>query len=129
MKTCIIVCGSRDFTDYGVFRETLDSLIWDLTDLEIISGQKDNIAKLAGRYADERGIRHTDKWYYISDDRIKNALMLKYAAESDTAFVAAFCECHDQDIESMINLARSEGVSVYISKSGDKNEDDSNIGN
>lgn len=51
----LIVAGSRDFTDYEFLKKTLDKLLINQTDIEIVCGMARGADLLGKRYAEERG--------------------------------------------------------------------------
>jgi hypothetical protein len=51
----LIVAGSRDFTDYEFLKKTLDKILINTKDIEIVCGMARGADLLGKRYAEERG--------------------------------------------------------------------------
>lgn len=109
----VLVCGSRDFTDYELLEKTLNAY-GDIT--EIIHGAARGADTLAGRYGEENDKsvqRYPALWdqYGKRAGPIRNTQMLR---EGQPDLVIAFRGPNSRGTQNMITQARKAGVEVYV---------------
>lgn len=118
MKTRVIVCGSRNFTDKETCFKVLDQLFGESPNAEIISGH----AKGADQFAEEYAVLHgipvkvfPPDWkrYGRGAGPIRNREMLACAKEK-TPLVVAFWDGKSSGTRNMLELAKAEGVEIRI---------------
>ena len=112
----IVVGGSRDFSDYEVLCEFLDSLLdgADVSDLMFLSGGCRGADLLAERYAAERGItieRHLPEWdkYGRAAGVHRNCEMVDEADK-----VVAFWDGKSRGTKSLIEYAKKRGKPAEV---------------
>jgi predicted Rossmann fold nucleotide-binding protein DprA/Smf involved in DNA uptake len=111
----VIVAGSREFTNYELLKETLDSLHLQHTpDIEIVSGGARGADKMGERYAKERGIRvevFPAQWdtYGKSAGYKRNQQMADHA---DT--LIAFWDGVSKGTKHMIDIAKAKNINVIL---------------
>lgn len=118
----IIVAGGRDFGDYRLVADTLDSLLKELSaeDVIIVSGGCRGADALGERYASEHGIeirRFPADWktYGRAAGPIRNRQMADYASRAN-GILTAFWNGQSRGTASMIQLAERNGLDVVITK-------------
>lgn len=109
----VLVCGSRDFTDYNLLKETLDAYS-NIT--EIIHGAAHGADTLGGRYGREIGVDVTPfpaYWntYGKGAGPLRNTRML---TEGKPDIVVAFKRPGSRGTENMIDQVRKAGVEVVV---------------
>ncbi len=120
MSYRIIVAGSRDFCDYFLLRETLDTYLSDKTDVTLISGTAKGADRLGERYAEERGIpilRCPADWkrYKRGAGAKRNEDMARLAVENGAhGALFAFWDGVSTGTRQMIKIAEEYGLSVNI---------------
>ncbi len=111
----IIIAGSRGFNDYFIFCRIIDSMLKDVGDLTIISGDaKRGPDRMAIEYADEKGIlcrKFPANWdeHGKSAGYIRNAEM---AEEGD--ILIAMWDGKSRGTRHMIDLAVRKGLKVFV---------------
>jgi len=108
----VLVCGSRDFNNYNLLKETLDA--YSITG--IIHGGARGADRYAGRYGNEMGIPVSEfhaLWdiYGRSAGPIRNAQMLR---EGNPDMVIAFPIGASRGTKNMIEQAQTAGIPVTI---------------
>ena len=114
----IIVAGGRDFVDYALLSQTLNSVLEKYTDSEtiIVTGCCRGADALGERYAKEHGIpvkRFPADWlqYGKAAGPIRNRDMAEYASEGEGVLVA-FWDGKSRGTASMIRLAEKYGLLI-----------------
>ena len=118
MKTRMIVCGSRTFTNRQLCFDTLDRLLEGKTDVEIISGNADGADKLGEEYASIHALKCTvfvPEWKTFGKRAgiVRNKEMLSYAQEEHPV-VVAFWDGKSRGTRNMIEIANKAGAEVYV---------------
>ena len=118
MKTRVIVCGSRNFTDKEICFKALDQLLGENPNVEIISGHAKGADQFGEEYAALHGIPtkvFLPDWkrYGRGAGLIRNQEMLAYSKE-ESSLVVAFWDGKSKGTKNMIETASAEGVKVYI---------------
>lgn len=117
----IIVAGSRDFSDYQLMEQTLNSYLESKISgakIQFVSGTARGADKLGERFAQENGYevkRFPAQWeiYGKSAGYRRNATMAEYAAQ-ESGVLFAFWDGSSRGTMHMINLARGKGLDVHI---------------
>ena len=114
----IIVCGTRDFNDSNLVYTTLDVVIRDNTNVEIISGMCRGADRIGEEYAKTRNIPlkvFPADWnkYGRAAGPIRNKQMLDYALE-ESAVVVAFWDGKSRGTANMIRSAKNAGADVRV---------------
>ena len=114
----IIVAGGRDFNDTEYLSKSLDALLAEFIDVEIVSGHANGADKLAEEYANRLGIAlkiFPADWkkYGRAAGPIRNREMLSYILDAKPV-VAAFWDGHSKGTKNMIEQARKENVDCRI---------------
>lgn len=117
----IIVAGSRDFNDYEQLAKTLDTILPQHSDIEIVSGNARGADSLGEKYAATNGIRlkkFPAEWskYGKQAGYIRNQDMAKY---SD--MLVAFWDNKSKGTKHMINLAKKCGLETIVCNSDNTN--------
>lgn len=110
----LIIAGSRTFTDYELLKRTLDKLLINKTDIEIVSGCAKGADKLGERYAAEHNypVKHFPAdWdaHGKGAGFIRNKQMAQYADA-----LVAFWDGFSRGTEMMIELAREKNLLVRV---------------
>lgn len=110
MKT--IIAGGRDFNDYELLKESINKLDIDIS--EIISGKSKGTDSLGEKFANENSILIREfpaNWdsYGRAAGPIRNKEMANY---SDV--LIAFWDQKSRGTKSMINLAKKQGLTIYV---------------
>ena len=116
----IIVAGGRDFDNYILLSETMDSVLerYTVSEVSIVSGCCQGADTLGERYAKEHGIpvvRFPADWqaYGKAAGPIRNRKMAEYASEGEGVLVA-FWDGGSRGTASMIRLAEKYGLKTKI---------------
>ena len=122
----IIVAGGRDFKDEKYLNDSLDSLLTEYIDIEIVSDCTKVAAKLAEEYAKRLGLAlkvFPADWkrYGRAAGPIRNREMLSYIMEGNPV-VAAFWDGQSKGTKNMIDQARKEDVEcrIFMYSKGDE---------
>lgn len=106
---CLIV-GSRSFTDYAFLKKTMDHLLKNHVDIEIVSGGANGTDQLAERYAKEKGY---DFKLFPADWNIgdragyeRNRKMHKYIANFEKRGCVAFWDGESKGTTHSFSLAK-----------------------
>lgn len=118
MNERIIVCGSRDFSNKALCFESLERILKDCQNLEIVSGH----AKGADMFGEEYAAIHSLKITVFKPDwkqygrgagPIRNREMLKYAMEGKP-IVIAFWDGKSKGTKNMIDQAKKVNATVHV---------------
>lgn len=118
MRTRVIVCGGRDFSDKELCFENLDRILADYDDVAIVSGHAGGADLLGEEYAAHKGLTckvfpaDWKKWGKAAGP-IRNHEMLVYAEKAVTVIVA-FWDCRSPGTKNMIEQAEHAGAEVHI---------------
>ncbi len=118
MSTRVIVCGGKDFEDKACVFHSLDMILANYTDVEIVSGHAKGVDSLGESYAGEHSIQlkvFPADWkrYGKAAGPIRNREMLTYALEQ-TPIVVAFWNGTSRGTKDMITQAKKAGAEVHI---------------
>mgnify|MGYP003533449592 CR=1 FL=1 len=110
----VIVAGGRDFNDYSLLKEKLESLLKNKNEIEIVSGKARGADSLGEQYANEKGYpinSHPANWdeYGKSAGYIRNKEMAEYADA-----LVAFWDGKSRGTKHMIDLAENKGLLVRV---------------
>ena len=113
---CVIIAGSRTFSNYKLLKERCDYFFSNRKPTAIISGAARGADSLGERYAKERGIdviRFPAKWDMFGKQAgyVRNREMLSHA---DALLVA--WDGKSKGTEHMIKIAKDKGIPVRIIK-------------
>ena len=111
----VLVCGSREFTNYELLEKTLDGFGEGKIN-QIIHGMARGADKIGGEYARIRGIEVLEfpaNWglYGNRAGPIRNAEML---AEGLPDCVVAFWDGTSRGTKNMIEQAQTAGIPTYV---------------
>lgn len=117
----IIVAGSRNFTNYDLLKDILDSFIDQLpksAQIEIISGRARGADSLGEKFAKEMGYSlkyFPADWKHLGKKAgyIRNNEMAEYAFGA-IGHLFAFWDGQSKGTEHMINLAHKHGLVVHV---------------
>lgn len=117
--TKVLICGSRNFTNYDIFSRVVSHILKDYTAIEIISGGAKGADSLAEQYAKEYGYKN--KIFPADWDKhgkkagmIRNAEMIKEIKTCDNPIVIAFWDGKSKGTKNTINLAKKNDIHLYI---------------
>lgn len=126
METRIIVAGSRTFDDYDLLKTELKEFIqrYHLGKITIVSGCASGADRLGERFAAENRYllkRFPAMWkiYGKQAGFLRNAQMLEYARQADTAALVAFWDGQSRGTKHMLGIAEKAGIivkTVYFEK-------------
>jgi hypothetical protein len=112
----VIVAGGRDFSDYALLEKTLDKLLKNKTDVQIVSGLARGADSLGIVYAIDRNIpaaKFPAKWE-------EHGTMAGYQRNIEMAEYADACVCFwngkSRGTKHMIRIARKLKLQVRIIK-------------
>lgn len=116
--THVIVCGGRDFDDKKLLTESLDKILAEYSDIEIVSGRARGADTLGEEYAAEHNLpcaTFPAKWNQFGKAAgyIRNAQMLLHAEEG-TPVVVAFWNGESRGTKHMIDIATAKKAQVHI---------------
>lgn len=121
MSTRVIISGSRNFYNPGIFNNIMTEYLSDIpTDsLEIVTGGCRGADQMGENYAIEWHIPHSvfhADWnkYGKSAGPIRNERMAKYASEADHGMLIAFPIGESRGTRNMIEIARRYGLKVIV---------------
>lgn len=114
----VIVAGGRDFNDEEYLNKSLDELMEEFVDIEIVSGHANGADKLAEEYAMRLELSlkiFPADWkkYGRAAGPIRNREMLSYIME-EKPIVAAFWDGQSKGTKNMIEQAKKEDVECRI---------------
>lgn len=118
MFHCLVV-GSRSFNDYELMRKTLDKLLSNHRDIEIVSGGALGADTLAERYAKEKGYElrvfkaDWNKYGKIAGI-IRNDEMQKYISQFEHRGCVAFWDGQSRGTQSNFTMAEKYGNPLRI---------------
>lgn len=118
MRTRVIVCGGRDFSDKKLCFESLDRILTEYDDVEIVSGHARGADLLGEEYAAKKGLAcrvfpaDWNKWGKAAGP-IRNREMLIYA-EAEVPVIVAFWDGRSLGTKNMIKQAENAGAEVHI---------------
>ena len=107
----LIVAGGRDFKDYKLLKETLDSFQQEYGKItEVVSGTANGVDKLGEKYANENNIpikRFIPDWAGLGKKagHVRNRQMGDYAKEHNGMLVA-FWDGESKGTKGMIDYAK-----------------------
>jgi hypothetical protein len=118
VKTRVIVCGSRNFTDKEICFKALDQLLGENPNVEIISGHAKGADQFGEEYAALHGIPtkvFLPDWkrYGRGAGPIRNREMLSCAKE-ESPLVVAFWDGKSKGTKNMIEIAQAEGMETHV---------------
>ena len=115
----LIVAGGRDFKDYHLLKETLDSFQQEHGNItEVISGTAKGVDKLGEQYANENNIqikRFVPDWEGLGKKagHVRNRQMGDYAKEHGGMLVA-FWDKQSRVTKGMIDYATKIGLKSLV---------------
>ena len=109
-----IIAGSRNFDDYKLLSNTLYEMVMYDPDAEIVSGGSKGADKMGEKFAKSYGLMlkiFPADWskHGKAAGPIRNKQMAEYAD-----CLIAFWDGKSRGTKSMIDLAKKEGLKVYI---------------
>lgn len=114
----ILVCGSREFSDYDYFSQRLDEYLSsaDLSKIEIVSGGARGADSFAERYAQDRNLKFTKfpaDWqqYGRAAGYVRNGEMAKYCSGPMNTTIA-FWDGKSLGTKHMMRSALRERMTV-----------------
>lgn len=120
----IIIAGSRDFNNYELLKQTLDSeLSWysEYDGFEIVSGTARGADTLGERYAKENLIpliKFPADWRMLGKRAgiIRNESMAKYSKGTDENYgiLFAFWDGKSKGTNNMINIAKKYDMCIQV---------------
>ena len=118
MGTRIIVAGGRSFQDYDLLKESLDKIVPQYENVEIVSGHANGAAILGEQYAKEHGLPCSifpAEWskYGKRAGFIRNSQMLEYAAK-EKPLVVAFWNGSSTGTKDTLDKAEQMGITRYV---------------
>ncbi len=130
MKMRVVVCGGRDFQDRELCFKTLDGLLEEETDVEIVTGGAGGADALGAEYAQARARELTvfkPEWdrFGKSAGPVRNRQMVSYAGETRAA-VVAFWDGASPGTASTISFARQAGLETHVIRYQSETDDGSN---
>ena len=110
----VIIAGGRYFDNYNELCLYCDKVLQNKIHMEIVSGGAKGADALGEQYAKERNYRLKQfpaAWskFGRSAGVIRNAEMANYAT-----ILIAFWDGRSRGTKSMINLAKKEGLKIYV---------------
>ena len=125
METRIIVAGGRGFQDYDLLKESLDKIVRQYENVEIISSHAKGADAMCEQYAKEHGLPcniFPAEWkkYGKRAGFIRNSQMLEYAAK-EKPLVVAFWNGNSHGTKDTIDKANEMGITCYVYGYNEKN--------
>ena len=107
----VIVCGGRDFKDEELCYASLDKLLNNIGNIEIVSGNASGADTFGEKYAEKNGFevkifKPDWKKYGRAAGPIRNREMLEYAL-AENAIVVAFWDGKSKGTKNMISQAQN----------------------
>lgn len=117
----VLVVGSRNFNDYSLLKSTLDNLLVNATNIEIISGGARGADTLAEKYAKDNGYQlkvFLADWnrYGKSAGYKRNYEMHKYISEFNDRLCVAFWDGQSKGTAHNFELSKQFNTSIKIIK-------------
>ena len=127
----VIIAGSRDFNDYALLIGSTIKYIKSLKELgyntsrevlEIVSGTANGADKLGEKFATQFNLKlkkFPAKWNELGKRAgyVRNKEMAIYASEdSDLGVLIAFWDGESKGTKHMIDLAKKQGLVVFVKK-------------
>ena len=115
----VIVAGGRDFNDYKLLKETLDSFQQEYGNItEVVSGTAKGVDKLGEQYANENNIpikRFVPDWQGLGKKagHVRNRQMGSYTKEHN-GMLAAFWDKQSRGTKGMIDYATKIGLKSVV---------------
>lgn len=118
MKRRVIVSHSSDFADYEFLSETLDEVLGDFEDVEIIVGIHKGETSLGEKYAKDRGIPCRIFTADMENGEEKavfkrNSEMITYAKQ-ESPMLIAYWNLESLDTMNVIYLAKESGIPTRV---------------
>lgn len=115
---CLVV-GSRDFCNYEVLKQKLDSLLQNKEKVIIVSGGARGADTLAKQYAVEKGYRYKEfpaNWelYGKKAGFIRNEEMHKYIAKAKDRGCVAFWDGKSKGTKQNFSLAKQHNNQIKV---------------
>lgn len=115
MVTNVMVCGSRDFTNYNLMRQKLDKILVNINQpITIVSGGARGADKLAERYAKDKGyglIVIPAEW----DKHGKGAGYIRNKQMVDISnYVIAFWDGKSKGTKHSIDIAKKQNKPIRV---------------
>lgn len=123
MKTRIIVCGGRDFADEDLFIKSMDEILPQYEDVEIVSGHAKGADTFGERYAEAHGIpvaifKADWKKYGRGAGPVRNKEMLEYAKQ-ESPVIIAFWDGKSKGTKNMIDQGTKANAKVHVVRYGE----------
>lgn len=120
MKTRVIVCGGRDFSNKNLCYESLEKILKGRENLEIVSGHAKGADTYGEDYARDKGIsisifKPDWKHYGRGAGPIRNRQMLEYALK-EQPIIIAFWDGKSKGTKNMIEQGRAANAEVFVVK-------------
>lgn len=125
IRSRIIICGGRHFTNYSCLDTVVDQVLLDLDldfdEIEIVSGHCSGADQLGETYAETNGISYSTfpaQWsiYGKAAGPIRNSEMIKYASDSEIPVVIAFISPNTRGTNDTVSKAKKLGFKVYVTE-------------
>ena len=117
MPTKIIIAGGRDFNDYQLLCKTMDALIVNLEEVEVVCGGAKGADSLGERWAKERGLSIK----YFIPDWSPNGVYDKSAGHKRNRAMGDYADClvalwdgASKGTKGMIDYATKLGLKVRV---------------
>lgn len=117
----VIIAGSRDFYNPGIFNNIMTLYLSDIPDnkLEIISGGCRGADRMGEQYAKDWNLKckvFPANWkkYGKSAGPIRNEKMVKYALQADHGMLIAFPIGESRGTRNIIEIANRYGLEVHV---------------
>ena len=110
----IIIAGGRDFDNYDLLFKRCNIILFNVSDIEIVSGKAKGADTLGEKYAKERNLHIKEfpanwKLYGKKAGPLRNEEMAKYADA-----LIAFWDSKSTGTANMINLAEQHNLLIRI---------------
>jgi len=114
----VIICGSRDITDYDLVAQAISDSGFTVT--EVVTGGASGVDRLGKRWARYNGIPEGEfpaQWetYGKAAGPIRNSEMADYASQDpEGGALIAIRKNMSRGTTDMINKAKAKGLQIYI---------------
>lgn len=127
ITTKILVAGGRNFEDYELLKKTLDEIVGEFSDVELVSGHARGADTLAEKYAEERDVPikvFPANWKadWKRAGFIRNTQMIEYIG-TENALVVAFWDGESHGTKDTITKAQDRGIEVRVIRWEASNEE------